>query len=170
MNIINGLKLKFVSHLISNKVPAAHLFSKPASEWFSGNLLKIQKTNKTNIMKSIGNCRWNRLVTCQCHPIFILYRRKKSIIQWQCLCVCVCVPAWSYLFLKRILIGLVQSNDSLLPITEEKEVWLHSFQCHGFSLYQATLVSAWNFKCNNRLKSQYRWFTTLRLMQDSSTF
>ena len=137
-------------------------YPNPSSLWI--------KTNKTNIMKSICNCRWNRLVTCQCHPIFNLYRRKKSIIQWQCLCVCVCVPTWSYLFLKRILIGLVQSNDSLLPITEEKEVWLHSFQCHGFSLYQATLFSAWNFKCYNRLKSQYRWFTTLRLMQDSSTF
>ena len=40
VNIINRLKLKFVSHLISNKVPAAHLFRKPASEWFSKNLLK----------------------------------------------------------------------------------------------------------------------------------
>ena len=45
VNILNRLKLKFVSHLISNKMPRAHLFSKPASKWFYGTFLKIYKSS-----------------------------------------------------------------------------------------------------------------------------
>ena len=48
VKILNGLKLKFVSHLISNKVPPAHLFSKPASEWFWENLFLWMNETKNH--------------------------------------------------------------------------------------------------------------------------
>ena len=59
VNIINGLKLKFVSHLISNKVPAAHLFRKSASEWFLENLLKNIKSFFSVSMKTNKQRLWN---------------------------------------------------------------------------------------------------------------
>lgn len=64
-----------------------------------------------------------------------------------CMYLCVFVPTGTYLFLKRILIGLDQNNDLLLPILKKKKSdCIITFTYQGFFI-EFSFFLAFNLKC-----------------------
>ena len=65
-----------------------------------------------------------------------------------CMYLCVFVPTGTYLFLKRILIGLDQNNDLLLPILKKKKSdYIITFTYQGIFHWIYFFKLAFKLKC-----------------------